>query len=112
MTNNSATATTFDYDPDVRDPFFYVHNDPTGSWQRQDALIETIQLLDILQNFDSVSLLPAIISFIRADCLSRSLYTLGLREEALQLCIIAHDIIQSLWKSTPISTKPTSRSPC
>lgn len=44
---------------------------------------------------------PAVILFIRADRLSRSLHALGLRKEALQLCVIAHDIVQSLWKINP-----------
>lgn len=85
-----------DYRPTPDDPFYAVHDDPSSAWRRPNALIETVALLDELQNPDSIASMPALVLFIRADGLSWSLRSLGLLKEALQLGTIAHEVIGSL----------------
>lgn len=94
--SDSNMDTTQEYNPGPHDPFYDVHTEPSKAWSRQDALIETVALLDILQDSHSMATTPAIVWFIRANRLSESLRSLGLRNEALQLCMIAHEVVQNL----------------
>lgn len=61
--------------------------------------METVALLDELQNPETIADTPAFGLFIRADRLSWSLRSLGLLKEALQLCTIVHEAISSLSES-------------
>lgn len=100
---DSRLQTIQGYNPEPEDPFYDVHKNPLGSWQRQDALLETISLLGVLQNPETMAATPTIVLFVslRADILSLSLRSLGFRREAFQLCTLAHDVIQKIMRRNP-----------
>lgn len=82
------------------DPFYDIHK---TAWRRQDALLETLKLMDVLSDSASSKTMPAIVCFVKADRLSKALHSLGLFKEALQLCSIAHEIISNLAKDNQVS---------
>lgn len=101
MNHNIDRGAPQNHETNSDDPYYDLDCDFSKAWQPQDALIETATLLDLLHDPESIAATPAIFLFIRANRLCRSLLSLGLRHEALQLCTIAHDIIQNLSESHP-----------
>ena len=82
--------------PQIYETYITDYNDPER--QRQDAVTESIALLQIVsgKTSDNKDDIPAIVWFNRATRLSVRLGSLGLRDEALQLCTLAHHVVRKL----------------
>ena len=87
-TENGATRSYRTYIPDYSNP----------ELQREEAVTESISLLRIVskETRQPDDDMPVIVWFNRAVILSNKLRSLGFRDEALQLCILAHEVIQKL----------------
>lgn len=88
----------YKYDELADDEYYPVYGDPREKCE--DAFIKTVSLLDTVLSTQTEDI-PAILWFYRANRLATHLASLGLRNEALQLCFFSDRVIATLSQSTP-----------
>lgn len=89
-----------DYQPQAGDSATFSTDYSNPRKLREDVLAEIISLLQLITgDSSSTEGLTAISWFRRADNLVLPLSSLGLRDEALQICTIAHNVVRQLCES-------------